>query len=267
MKKNIFLIGALSLALMGCFNKKEVSNQKESAMTPKPLVEENAPQPQNNPNLPPGHPPISGNPHAGMGMENPHGMMGGMMKAISGIKPTPQVPEEVIKAYPGATVVFIDKQTQKPIKKADLNLGDEVEVNGYKVKLIYVIPDLKVGDKGTYFVASLEPVNPALWLEIYKDGKLIFRGPVFANFPTLTDPNTGFIIFVENIKTTRKESTSLWEKNCASCHGTTAPSKETLLSKYKTKEEFVKAAKKAAKAGKMPQNLPFEKVADELFSK
>ncbi len=268
MKKNIILISLLSLGLLGCFEKKKETVQNKQVQAPQPLVEEKTTRKNNE--LPPGHPPIS-NPHGGMGMgmggmNNPHGGMGGMM-AISGVKPTPQVPEEVIKLYPGATLAFIDSATQKQIKESQMKLGDKVNVNGYDVKLIYVIPDLKVGDKGGYFVASLDPRNPAVWLEIYKDGKLVFRGPVFANFPTLTDPHTGFIVFVKAIMTTKKQTASTWNTACASCHGTMAPSKEALLSKYKTKEEFIKAAHTAAKKGKMPQTLPFEKAANEIFSK
>ena len=261
MKKNIILFSLLSLGLLGCFGKKKETASNEQVQTPQPLVEEKASQ--KNTGLPPGHPPIS-NPHGTMGgMDNPHGDMG----AISGVKPAPQVPEQIIKLYPGATLAFIDKATQKEIKEVKMKLGDKVEVNGYSVKLVYVIPDLKVGDNGGYFVASLNPINPAVWLEIYKDGKLVFRGPIFANFPTLTDPGTGFLVFVKAIMTTQKPTVSTWNTSCTSCHGATAPSKEVLLSKYKTKEEFIKAAKLAAKHGKMPSNLPFEKAAGELYSK
>ena len=261
MKKNIILFSLLSLGLLGCFEKKKETASNEQVQTPQPLVEEKAVQ--KNTGLPPGHPPIS-SPHGAMGgMDNPHGEMG----AISGIKPTPKVPEEVVKLYPGAALAFVDKATQKEIKEVKMKVGDKVEVNGYTVKLVYVIPDLKVGENGEYFVASLNPINPAVWLEIYKDGKLIFRGPVFANFPTLTDPGTGFIVLVKAIMTTKQKTASTWNTACASCHGTAAPSKEVLLSKYKTKEEFIKAAKLAVKRGKMPPNLPFEKAANELYSK
>ena len=75
------------------------------------------------------------------------------------------------------------------------------------------------------------------------------------------------MIFVKAIMTTKRETASTWNTACASCHGTMAPSKEALLSKYKTKEEFIKAAKDAAKKGKMPRTLPFEEAANELFSK
>ena len=261
MKKNIILFSLLSLGLLGCFEKKKETASNEQIQTPQPLVEEKASQKSTG--LPPGHPPIS-SPHGTMGsMDNPHGDM----EALSGIKPPPQVPEQVIKFYPGAVLAFIDSASQKEIKKAKMKVGDKVEVKEYEVKLIYVIPDLKVGENGEYFVASLDLINPAVWIEIYKDKKLVFRGPVFANFPTLTDPGTGFLIFIKNIMTTRKQTASTWNTSCASCHGTTAPPKNVLLSKYKTKEEFIKAAQLAVKYGKMPPTLPFEKAANELYSK
>ncbi len=57
----------------------------------------------------------------------------------------------------------------------------------------------------------------------------------------------------------------VWEVTCSSCHGKFAPSKERLLSKFKTAEELVSAAEEKVKEGKMPR-LAFKEAAKELFS-
>jgi hypothetical protein len=61
---------------------------------------------------------------------------------------------------------------------------------------------------------------------------------------------------------------SLWEANCSSCHnGKLAPTKETLLQRYSTPEEFLSAARKAVFAGKMPRGLGYPLVTKELYGR
>ncbi|ADU97120.1 cytochrome-c peroxidase [Thermovibrio ammonificans] len=58
----------------------------------------------------------------------------------------------------------------------------------------------------------------------------------------------------------------VWETNCSGCHnGTVAPSKEQLLKKFHTKQEFMAAVRKMVQAGKMPPGLRYGMAARELF--
>jgi cytochrome c peroxidase len=59
----------------------------------------------------------------------------------------------------------------------------------------------------------------------------------------------------------------VWESNCAGCHnGVVAPTKESLLVKFKSLREFVLAGRKAVKEGKMPRALGIRRAALELYS-
>ncbi len=61
-------------------------------------------------------------------------------------------------------------------------------------------------------------------------------------------------------------SAGVWETNCSACHnGAMAPTKEELLKKFKTSSEFVAAAKKAVREGKMPRGLGIRRAAMELY--
>ncbi|MEO2065632.1 MAG: cytochrome-c peroxidase [Desulfurobacteriaceae bacterium] len=63
-------------------------------------------------------------------------------------------------------------------------------------------------------------------------------------------------------------SAGVWETNCAGCHnGVLAPKKEKLLKKYETSSEFISAARKAVREGKMPRGLGIRRAALELYGK
>ncbi len=58
----------------------------------------------------------------------------------------------------------------------------------------------------------------------------------------------------------------VWETTCSGCHnGVVAPTKETLLSKFKTRREFMAAVREAVSRGKMPPGLKYGMAARELF--
>jgi len=60
----------------------------------------------------------------------------------------------------------------------------------------------------------------------------------------------------------------LWEEKCSSCHsGKVAPSKESLLEKYKTPEAFMSAVRKAVLSGKMPRHLGYPWVVKEIYGR
>jgi hypothetical protein len=60
----------------------------------------------------------------------------------------------------------------------------------------------------------------------------------------------------------------LWETKCASCHnGAVAPSKKSLLEKYKTPDAFMSAVRKAVLNGKMSRGLGYRFVAKELYGR
>ena len=60
----------------------------------------------------------------------------------------------------------------------------------------------------------------------------------------------------------------VWEENCALCHnGKTAPTKSELMSKHPTSEDFLNAARKAVKEGRMPKGLRYGLAVKELFGK
>ncbi|SNR90600.1 hypothetical protein [Desulfurobacterium atlanticum] len=65
---------------------------------------------------------------------------------------------------------------------------------------------------------------------------------------------------------TTTKATPLWDRNCAHCHnGNMAVTKDTILAKHKDKEQFLNAVKEFVSAGRMPPNLPYGQVADELY--
>ncbi|WP_456397445.1 hypothetical protein [Desulfurobacterium sp.] len=65
---------------------------------------------------------------------------------------------------------------------------------------------------------------------------------------------------------TSTKATPEWNANCAHCHnGNMAVTKDTILAKYKDKTQLLNAVKALVNAGKMPPNLPYGKVADELY--
>ncbi len=67
-------------------------------------------------------------------------------------------------------------------------------------------------------------------------------------------------------ETTTTKATPMWDKSCAHCHnGNMAVTKDTILAKHKDKEQFLNAVKEFVSAGKMPPNLPYGQVADELY--
>lgn len=58
----------------------------------------------------------------------------------------------------------------------------------------------------------------------------------------------------------------LWENNCASCHnGKVAPTKETILQKYKTINKFMTAVRNAVSSGKMERGKGYRLVGEELY--
>ena len=58
----------------------------------------------------------------------------------------------------------------------------------------------------------------------------------------------------------------LWEDNCASCHnGKVAPSRETILQKYKTINQFMTAVRNAVSSGKMERGIGYRLVGEELY--
>ncbi len=58
----------------------------------------------------------------------------------------------------------------------------------------------------------------------------------------------------------------LWENNCASCHnGKIAPTKETILQKYKTINQFMAAVRNAVSSGKMERGMGYRLVGEELY--
>jgi len=71
------------------------------------------------------------------------------------------------------------------LKKIELNLGQRIRLDGENidVAVLQFIPDFVIGEKGQITTRSLEPNNPAAFIEGWQAEEKIFSGWIFARFP------------------------------------------------------------------------------------
>jgi len=86
-------------------------------------------------------------------------------------------------ATPGtAELVWLQKTTTKKVS-TKLALGGRSQVNGFDVQLIGLASGLKI--KKRTFINDENVDNPAAFVEIKRDNKVIYRGWLYVNFPEL----------------------------------------------------------------------------------
>lgn len=79
------------------------------------------------------------------------------------------------------------KKRQDPtfLRKAHLKIGEKTGLEGENilVSVLQFIPDFVIGDNGQITTRSLEPNNPAAFIEGWQAEEKIFSGWIFAKFP------------------------------------------------------------------------------------
>ena len=89
--------------------------------------------------------------------------------------------------WANASVEIWVKKRDDPsfLKKIELKLRQRVRLEGedIDVAVLQFIPDFVIGEKGQITTRSLEPNNPAAFIEGWQAEKKIFSGWIFARFP------------------------------------------------------------------------------------
>ncbi len=93
------------------------------------------------------------------------------------------VPADVKAKWNKVKFVFEDKASKKS-SEYTVNVGSELKVPNTKLKIVAseFLPDFRM-DESTITSASDMPNNPAVRLEVFEDGKSIFKGWLFSKFP------------------------------------------------------------------------------------
>ncbi len=129
--------------------------------------------------LPPDHPPIGGTEGSAPGGERAHPQMGSTGRAV-------RVPDEVKGKWRAVRLKVETKGGGGPPQTITLGLGAEAAVQGTRLKLRAeeFLPALHVKDN-EITSGSNEPVNPAVLMTIWEDGKRVFHGWLFGKFPDM----------------------------------------------------------------------------------
>jgi cytochrome c biogenesis protein len=71
------------------------------------------------------------------------------------------------------------------LEKMELGVGEKAKLNGedLEVAVLNFVPDFIIGENNAIATRSLEPNNPAAFIEGWQGGKKIFSGWIFAKFP------------------------------------------------------------------------------------
>jgi hypothetical protein len=159
MKKTI-LVAVCSLSLL--FTVGACKNKQEQTAPPTGMERQ----------LPAGHVPtgpVSGQPNVVM----PKG------------EPSVTVPDSVKGKWKAVVIAVEDKATKKSKDyTVDLNSGLDIPGSNLKVEVGDFLPDFKMeGLKITSM--TNEPVNPAVRIKVYENGKEIFKGWLFQKFPKI----------------------------------------------------------------------------------
>jgi len=109
----------------------------------------------------------------------PHGPSGPKVER------TVDVPDFVKGKWKKAVLVFEDK-TAKKSTDYTVTLGSEFNIPNTKLKVVVgeFMPEFKMNES-SYTSASNDPVNPALRVEVFENGSLIFSGWLYSKFPTM----------------------------------------------------------------------------------
>ena len=94
------------------------------------------------------------------------------------------VPPEVMGKWSAATFILVDRERSNAEEvTVDLE-GEYVFADGsLKIFLHSFLPDLKINDDNVYTSVSNRPENPAAHVTVYENGKEVFDGWLFSEFP------------------------------------------------------------------------------------
>jgi len=97
---------------------------------------------------------------------------------------TTLVPDSVIGQWQGATFILVDRDRSNA---EEVQVGLESEFafgDGHlKIFLHSFLPDLKINEDNVYTSVSNRTENPAAHVTVYEDGKEVFDGWLFSEFP------------------------------------------------------------------------------------
>ncbi len=105
-------------------------------------------------------------------------------------------------------VEILAKKSEDPsfLKNLELRLGEKIELNGenLEVSFLHFVPDFVINEKNQVTTRSLEPNNPAVFIEGWQDEEQIFSGWIFAKFPDFaqmhSSKETDLIFELKDIK-------------------------------------------------------------------
>ena len=160
MKSTLRVIAAalvLSMIIMGCKKKEEQPVPKAPAQSPTSM-------PMQDPMQKP---------------MPPHGDMGPK------IEKKIMVPESVKKAWSKVKFILEDKASKKS-SEFTVNTGSEFKIPNTNLKIVVgeFLPDFRM-DESVITSASDAPNNPAVRVEVFENGKSIFKGWLYSKFPTI----------------------------------------------------------------------------------
>lgn len=71
------------------------------------------------------------------------------------------------------------------LSKIELKLGEKIKLNGENIELtiLHFIPDFVINERNEIATRSLQPNNPAAFIEGWQEGEKILSGWIFAKFP------------------------------------------------------------------------------------
>ncbi|MCC6347070.1 MAG: DUF2155 domain-containing protein [Nitrospirales bacterium] len=156
-----FLVVSLALVLVagGC-------KKKEEQVVPKTPLQQS---PMAVPLQEPMHAPMAASPHG----------------AAPKVEKSVVVPDAVKGKWDKVKLVLEDKETQKSSEYTVKIKSDfKVPNTGLSINVGEFLPDFKMSES-TLTSGSNEPNNPALQVEVFENGKSIFKGWLFAKFPAM----------------------------------------------------------------------------------
>ena len=107
---------------------------------------------------------------------------------------------------PSVEIWIKKKDDPSFLKKTELKLRQRVRLEGedIDVAVLKFIPDFVIGEKGQITTRSLEPNNPAAFIEGWQAEEKIFSGWIFARFPDFdrihSEKETGLAFELKNFK-------------------------------------------------------------------
>lgn len=95
------------------------------------------------------------------------------------------VPESIKSKWNKVKFVFEDKASKKS-SEYTVGIGSELKVPNTNLRIVVgeFLPDFRM-DEGTITSASDMPNNPAVRVEVFENGKTVFKGWLYSKFPTI----------------------------------------------------------------------------------